>query len=57
MLNRKYDKYKTNPENSSTIKADEHIPSTFSKSTILSFNSTENKHDVSRGKDCMKKFC
>ena len=57
MLNRKYDKYKTNPEISSTIKADQHIPSTISKSTILSFNSIENKHDVYRGKDCMKKFC
>ena len=26
-------------------------------STILSFTTTENKHDVYRGKDCMKKFC
>ena len=25
--------------------------------TILSFISIENKHDVCRGKDCMKKFC
>ena len=25
--------------------------------TILSFNGIENKHDVHRGKDCMKKFC
>ena len=25
-------------------------------STILSFRSIENKHDVYRGKDCMKKF-
>ena len=25
-------------------------------STISSFRSTENKHDVCRGKDCMKKF-
>ena len=26
-------------------------------STISSFKSIENKHDIYRGKDCMKKFC
>ena len=26
-------------------------------STILSFKSTENKHNVYRGKDCLKNFC
>ena len=26
-------------------------------SKILSFKGIENKHDVYRGKDCMKKFC
>ena len=26
-------------------------------STIYSFRSIENKHDVYRGKDCMEKFC
>ena len=26
-------------------------------STISSFRSIENNHDVYRGKDCMKKFC
>ena len=25
--------------------------------TISSFKSIENKHDIWRGKDCMKKFC
>ena len=35
-----------NPENSSKIKVSEHIPSGFSMSTISSFRSTENKHDV-----------
>ena len=25
--------------------------------TILPFKRIENKHDVYRGKDCMKKFC
>ena len=26
-------------------------------STMSSFKSIENKHDVCKGKDCMKKFC
>ena len=26
-------------------------------STILLFKDIENKHDVQRGRDCMKKFC
>ena len=26
-------------------------------STISSFGSIQNKHDVHKGKDCMKKFC
>ena len=48
---------KTNPENSSTSKVSEHIPPGFSMSTICSFRSIENKHDMYRGKDCMKNFC
>ena len=51
------DRCKNNPENSFTIKVSEHIPSGFSMSTISSFKSRENKHDVYRGKDCIKKFC
>ena len=53
----KIDGYKNNPENSSTTNVSKHIPSDFSMSTISSFRSIENKHDVYRGKDCMKKFC
>ena len=53
----KIDGCKNNPENSSTTKVSEHIPSRFSMSTIYSFRSKENKHDVYRGKDCMKNFC
>ena len=34
-----------------------HITSGFSKSTISSFRSIENKHGVYRGKDCIKMFC
>ena len=48
---------KNNPENSSLWKVSEHIPSDFSMSTITAFRSIENKHDVYRGKDCMKYFC
>ena len=51
----KTDSGKHNPENSSTTKVSEHIPSGFSMFTISSFQSIENKHDVYRGKDCMKK--
>ena len=53
----KIDGYKNNPENLSTTNVRKHIPSDFSMSTISSFRSIENKHDVYRGKDCMKKFC
>ena len=48
---------KNNPENSSIIKVSKHIPSGFSMSITSSFRSIENKHDIYRGKDCMKKFC
>ena len=53
----KIDGYKNNLENSSTTKVSEHIASGFSMSTILSFESIENKHDVYKGKDCIKIFC
>ena len=52
----KIDGCKNNPENSSTTKVSEHIPSDFSISTISSFKSIENKYGVDRGKDCMKKL-
>ena len=53
----KIDGCKNNPENSSTTKVSEHIPSGFSMSTISSLKSIENKHNVYRGKDYMKEFC
>ena len=53
----KIDGCKNNPENSSTTKVSKHIPSGFSMSAISSFKSTENKHDIYRGKDCMKRLC
>ena len=49
--------YKNNPENLSTTKVGEHIASGFSMSTISPFKSIQNKDDVFRGKDCIKKFC
>ena len=48
---------KNNPKNSSTAKVSKHIPSGFSMSTISSFRSVQNKHDVYRDKDCLKRFC
>ena len=54
---RKVDGCKNNPEISSTTKVSKHIPSAFSMSTISSFKIILNKHDVHRGKDCMKNFC
>ena len=52
----KTDGCKNNPENSSTTKVSERIPSGFSMSTTSSFRSIENKHDV-YGVKTMKKFC
>ena len=53
----KIDGCKNNPQNSSTTIVSEHIPSRFSISTISSFRSIENKHDVYRSKDSKEKFC
>ena len=50
-------RFENNAENSFTAKVGEHSPSGFSISTILTFKSIENKNDVYRGKDYMKKFC
>ena len=53
----KINRCKNNLENSSATKVSEHIPSGFSISAISSIKSIENKHDIYRRKDCMKKFC
>ena len=45
-----------NPENSFRAKVSEHIMSGFSMSAISSCRTIENKHDVYRSKDWMKKF-
>ena len=41
----------------STTKISEHIPSGFQMAAISSFRCIENKHDLYRGKDFIKKFC
>ena len=48
---------KNNSENLSTTKLSKLLPSSFSMSTICSFGSIENKHDIYRGKNCMTNFC
>ena len=53
----KIDGCKSNSENSFTTKVSNYIPSGFSVSTISLFRDIENKHNVYRGKYCMKKFC
>ena len=45
----KFDGCKNNPENWSSTEADEHILSGLRMSTIPSFKSIENEHDVNRG--------
>ena len=52
----KTDGCKDNPENSSTTKVGKHILLGFSMSTMLSFKSIENKHDVYRDKIIWKSF-
>ena len=53
----KIDRYKNNSKNSFTAKVSKHIPSGFSMSTKSSSKNLENKHGVSRGKDCIIKVC
>ena len=56
-ITEKIDGCKNNLKNLSTRKVSEHIPSGFLMSVISSKRSIEDKHDVYRRKDCMKKFC
>ena len=52
----KIDRFKKNHENSSTTNVSKQIPSGFSMPTISSFRSIENKHDIYKDKECMKKL-
>ena len=54
---KRIDRCKNNAENLSATKVSEHIPLGFLMSRISSFRSIETKHDVYRGKDCMKNLC
>ena len=54
---KKLDECKDNPEKSSTTKVGEHVPCRYSMSAVWVFDNIENKDDVYRGKNCMKKFC
>ena len=44
------------PETSSTTKINKYTPSGYSLFTHYSFDTTKNKFDCYRGKNCMKKF-
>ena len=55
-LTKKIDGFTNNLENSSTIRIGEHIPCRYSMSKVLGFDHIENKHNLYRGKDCMKSF-
>ena len=46
-----------NPEKLSTIKINKHTPSDYSLFTHCSFDTTKNKLDYYRGKNCTKNFC
>ena len=46
-----------NCERSSTTKINKHTPSGYSLFTPCLFDTTKNKPDYCRGKDCMKNFC
>ena len=46
-----------NPEKASITKINKHTPSGYSLFTHCSFDTTTNKLDYYRGKNCMKNFC
>ena len=49
--------YQNNDEKSYTVKKTKHAPSSYSLFTNCSFESTENKLDCYKGKNCMERFC
>ena len=57
ILNLRLKNEDNNQEKSSTAKVSEHILCDYLMSTIWAFDDIKNKHDLYRGKDCMKKFC
>ena len=53
----KMNSFHNNPEKSSTTKINKHTPSGYSLFTHCSFDTTKNKLDYYRDKNCMKNFC
>ena len=53
----KINTYHNSPKKSSTTKMNKHTPSGYSLFTNCSFDTTKNKFDYYRGKNCMKNFC
>ena len=53
----KMNNFHNNPEKSSTTKINKHTPSGYSLFTHCSFDTTKNKLDYYRGKNCIKNFC
>ena len=56
-LHEKMNACHNNSEKSSTTKINKHTPSGYSLFTQCSFDTTKNKLDYYRGKNCMKNFC
>ena len=54
---KKIDGCANNPEKSSTTKIGEHVPCGYSVSTLLAFDTIEDKSSLYLEEDCMKKFC
>ena len=53
----KMNTFHNNPEKSSTTKINKHTASGYSLFTHCSFDTTKNKLDYHRDKDCMENFC
>ena len=49
--------FHNDPEKSLTTKINKHTPSGYSLLTHCSFDTTKNKFEYYRDKNCMKKFC
>ena len=49
--------FHNNPGKSSTTEINKHTPSGYLLFTHCSFDTTQNKFDYYRGKNCMKNFC
>ena len=53
----KMDTCHNNPKKTSITKINKHTPSGYSFFTHCSFDTTKNKFDCYKGKNCMKNFC